>query len=200
MPIMSRGEQAFCRSAPWNVLARRVVVPWVLRDTQLSGEVLEIGGGSGAMAALVADRYPGARFTITDLDQRMVEAARGRLGMRTNVVAVDQADVTELPFTGGQFDTVTSYLMLHHVIAWEDALAEAHRVLKPGGRLVGYDLLDRPVNRAIHRLDRSPFRLIRLRDLRRTLEQVGFESCQLMPGLAGHAVRFHARKPPINRS
>lgn len=76
MPIMSRAEQAFCRSAPWNLFARRAVVPWVLRGTTLTGDVLEIGGGSGAMAALVADRCPAARFTVTDLDERMVDAAR----------------------------------------------------------------------------------------------------------------------------
>src|SRR4051794_17586356 len=98
MPIMSRVEQAFCRSAPWNAFARRAVVPWVLRDTQLAGDVLEIGGGSGAMAALVADSFPGARFTVTDLDEHMVDAMRNRLRMRANVVAVEEADVTKLPF------------------------------------------------------------------------------------------------------
>ena len=195
MPIMSRAEQAFCRSAPWNLFARRAVVPWVLRGTTLTGEVLEIGGGSGAMAALVADRCPAARFTVTDLDERMVDAARNRLGMRTNVVAVEEADVTKLPFDDGRFDAVTSYLMLHHVIDWEDALTEAHRVLKPGGRLVGYDLLDGPINRTIHRLDRSPFRLIARRELPQALERTGFRDCQVRPGLFGLVARFRATKP-----
>jgi SAM-dependent methyltransferase len=195
MPIMSRAERTFCRSAPWNAFARRVVVPWVLRGTTLTGEVLEIGGGSGAMAAIVADRYPAARFTVTDLDERMVDAARNRLGMRTNVVAVDEADVTKLPFDDARFDAVTSYLMLHHVIDWEDALAEAHRVLKPGGRLIGYDLLDSAINRTIHRLDRSPFRLMARPDLHAALERVGFGACRLTPGLLGQVVRFRADKP-----
>lgn len=195
MPIMSRVEQAFCRSAPWNAFARRVVVPWVLRETQLAGEVLEIGGGSGAMAALVAERYPGARLTVTDLDERMVDAARSRLRTRANVVEVEEADVTKLPFDDGRFDAVTSYLMLHHVIDWEDALAEAHRVLKPGGQLVGYDLVDSPINRAIHRLDRSPFRLIAQRELKPALERVGFNRCEMTPGLVRQVVRFRAVKP-----
>ena len=195
MPIMSRAERSFCRSAPWNMFARRAVVPWALHGTTLTGEVLEIGGGSGAMAALVADRFPAARFTVTDLDERMVDAARNRLGMRTNVVAVDEADVTTLPFDDGTFDVVTSYLMLHHVIDWEAALAEAHRALKSGGRFVGYDLLDSPVNRAIHRLDRSPFRLIARDELQPALEQTGFRDCRITPGLAGQVVRFRAAKP-----
>ena len=198
MPSMSRAEQAFCRSVPWNVFARRVVVPWALRGTHLTGEVLEIGGGSGAMAALVADRFPEARFTITDLDDEMVDVARNRLGMRTNVIAVEPADVTSLPFDDGRFDAVTCYLMLHHVIDWEDALVEAHRVLKPGGLIVGDDLVDGPVNRTIHRLDRSPFRLIARRELEPALERVGFRGCRVRPGLIGQVTRFRAEKPGAN--
>lgn len=195
MPLMSRAEQALCRSAPWNLFARRAVVPWVLQGMQLSGEVLEIGGGSGAMAAIVADRHPAARFTVTDLDQGMVDVARNRLGMHVNVVAVEPADVTALPFGASRFDAVTAYLMLHHVIDWEAALTETYRVLKPGGQLIGYDLLDGPVNRTIHRLDRSPHRLIARRELRPALERIGFRGCHVKAGLAGQVVRFRAGKP-----
>ena len=37
--------------------------------------------------------------------------------------------------------TVLSWVMLHHTVEWERALAEAIRVLRPSGQLVGYDLL-----------------------------------------------------------
>jgi ubiquinone/menaquinone biosynthesis C-methylase UbiE len=70
-----------------------------------------------------------------------------------------QADATALPFADASFDTVVSFLMLHHVIEWERALAEAARVLRPGGLLLGYDLLDGATARLVHRVDRSPFRL-----------------------------------------
>jgi SAM-dependent methyltransferase len=40
--------------------------------------------------------------------------------------------------------------MLHHAVAWEEALAEALRVLRPGGRLIGYDLLDVTPIRLLH--------------------------------------------------
>lgn len=50
MSVMSTVEASFCRSAPWRGFARRVVLPWALRDTEVGPQVLEIGGGSGAMA------------------------------------------------------------------------------------------------------------------------------------------------------
>ena len=50
MPKMSALEASFCRSAPWGLVARRMV-PWATQGFPLTGDVLEIGGGSAAMAA-----------------------------------------------------------------------------------------------------------------------------------------------------
>jgi hypothetical protein len=79
MPAMSRFECAFCRGAGWRAFAGRVVLPWVLRGERLDGDVLEIGGGSGAMAARLLATHPTLRITVTDYDQAMVAAARTRL-------------------------------------------------------------------------------------------------------------------------
>lgn len=144
MPVMSAVEGAFCRSSPWRSFARRRALPWALDGHSLVGDVLEIGGGSGAMAAGVARSYPDVRITITDVDLAMVDAAQARLAGLPNVT-VTQADVTTLPFEDERFDAVTSYLMLHHVIEWHEALVEIGRVLKPGGRFIGYDLTDTPL-------------------------------------------------------
>ena len=141
MPVMSVVERTFCRSLPWRAFAERVVLPWALSGEDLHGDVLEIGGGTGAMAAGVIDRFPHLRLTVTDIDPVMVAAARKRLATHREVT-VERADVTALPFADGSFDVVTSYLMLHHVVDWRPALTEALRVLRPGGRLVGYDLTD----------------------------------------------------------
>lgn len=80
MPVMSAIEGAFCRSGPWRSFARRSVLPWALDGHRLAGDVLEIGGGSGAMAAGVARDYPDVRLTVTDVDEAMVASARERLG------------------------------------------------------------------------------------------------------------------------
>lgn len=193
MPVMSAIEAAFCRSDLWVTLARRSVLPWVLAGRSLTGEVLEVGGGAGAMAAAVARMFPAIQLMITDLDQAMVDAARGRLAGLPNVW-VARADVTSLPFRPGSFDTVTSYLMLHHVIDWTAALAEMARVLSPGGALIGYDLTDTRLARAIHRVDRSPHRIVAPDELADGLAVAGFADITVGLSWRGHLMRFYARR------
>lgn len=195
MPVMSAVEGTFCRSAPWRAFARRSVLPWALAGHTLSGEVLEIGGGSGAMADGVARTFPDARLTVTDIDAAMVTAARRRLRRHPNVHA-EQADVARLPYADGTFDAVTSYLMLHHVIAWPEALAEAARVLRLGGIFVGYDITDTRAARITHRLDRSPHLLIAPQALRTGLAAAGLTHVAVRLSAAGHLMRFRAVKPP----
>jgi SAM-dependent methyltransferase len=124
----------------------------------------------------------------------MVRAARDRLSGLAGV-RVTQADVTALPFDNGSFDVVTSYLMLHHVIDWPAALAEAARVLRPGGVLVGYDFTDTAFARLIHWADRSPHRILAADELRQGLETAGFEDVAVWTSYRDHVMRFRARRP-----
>lgn len=188
---MSSIERAFCRSVPWTWFARRNVLPWALQHRQLSGRVLEIGAGSGAMAAAVARSHPDADLTATDIDPVMVAAATARLG---DTATAQRADVTNLPFEDGSFDGVVSWLMLHHVIDWRPAISEVVRVLRPGGEFTGYDLTDTRLARLVHRADRSPFRLVSAADLRRELETVRLIDIEVSPAFWGHLMRFSARK------
>jgi ubiquinone/menaquinone biosynthesis C-methylase UbiE len=165
-----------------------------MAGTTLRGDVLELGGGAAAMAEAAARRFPDARLIVTDIDARMVAAARTRLASLPNARA-EQADVTALPYPDASYDHVVSYLMLHHVIEWERALAEAYRVLRGGATLLGYDLIRTPANALIHRLDRSPHRLLDAPELRGQLDRIGFVDIRVRPGLAGQVMRFVARKP-----
>ncbi|MGN7164144.1 hypothetical protein ACTHQI_11190, partial [Micrococcus luteus] len=70
MPKMSGIETAFCRSALWGRFARDIIVPWSLGGQDLGGDVLELGAGSGQMAAALLQRSPGMRLTLTDIDER----------------------------------------------------------------------------------------------------------------------------------
>ena len=190
MPTMSGFQAAFCRSAPWRGFARRVVLPWALQGFQPDGEVLEIGAGSGAMAAELLAAHPGLTMTVTDFDVAMVDAARDRLAPFSGRVTARQADATALPFDDGSFDVVLSWVMLHHTVEWEKALAEAVRVVRPGGHIVGYDLLSTAPLRQLHRGDEAHLRLIRLSELRAALRELPIEQAVLTPGLAGAVVRF----------
>ena len=198
MPVMSTIEQAFCRSMPWRSFSRRVAFPWALDDSDLSGDVLEIGAGAGAMAVELLDRYPAIRLVATDVDARMRADAQRRLAGYGDRVRVCAGDATALPFAAGSFDAVLSFIMLHHVIDWEQALAEAIRVMRTGGVLAGYDLVDTRTTRLVHRLDRSPHRLARPEQLRTRLAELPVDDVSVSPALGGLVVRFHARRMPVS--
>ncbi|QGG96799.1 class I SAM-dependent methyltransferase [Actinomarinicola tropica] len=196
---MSRVEAAFCRSAPWRAFTERIVVPWVLRGEELAGDVLEIGSGAGANAAVIAETQPETRVTATDLDPTMVAAARARLARYGARAIVADADSTRLPFDDDHFDAAVSLLMLHHVINWELAICELARVIRPGGRVVGYDLIATPGARLLHLADRSPHRLLTRNDLARQLTDSGFHDVDVTPALGGLVARFHATLPTSSR-
>ncbi|WP_460845666.1 class I SAM-dependent methyltransferase [Nocardioides ultimimeridianus] len=190
---MSDLESVFCRTPLWRVFARRFVVPRVLTD-EIGPEVLEIGCGSGAMAAEVLRARPGiTRYVATDVDPAMVRLA-GRELAGDDRAETQVVDASGLPFADGSFDTVTSWLMLHHTITWERVLADAARVLKPGGRLVGYDLADSGRSRAIHQLTRSTVRMIDPDDLRAELTRIGLRDVAVEPLHIAGAFGFTATR------
>jgi ubiquinone/menaquinone biosynthesis C-methylase UbiE len=106
-----------------------------LRSRLLSGargEVLEIGGGTGANLPhyQVADRV-----VVTEPDPFMRKKLRPKLPQARVPVEVSDAGAEELPFADDSFDTVVSTLVLCSVDDPRKALAEIRRVLRPGGKL-----------------------------------------------------------------
>ncbi|UCZ60530.1 class I SAM-dependent methyltransferase [Mycolicibacterium phocaicum] len=186
MPVMSKVERAFCCGAMWRTTTRTVLD--MLPTDRLGERLLEIGSGSGAIAEGLSTARPGLAITATDLDPVMVDAAARRLENNPHVT-VQSADATRLPFADGAFDSVVSCLMLHHVIEWEAAVAEIARVLKPGGVFVGYDLTRTPVATAVHRVDRSPFRLVNPDELVAEGERHGLE-IRTHTSVFGHLMKF----------
>lgn len=146
MPSMSNVLRSVSVSGVYRLAARRVVLPWVLGQVRPSGSLLEIGAGSGAMSAELLARHDDLTAVVTDFDPRMVESAQRLLDPFGARATARQADATALPFEADRFDVVLSCGMLHHVGDWRAALAEAVRVLRPGGRFLGYDIVrTRPV-------------------------------------------------------
>jgi len=99
-----------------------------------SGDVLEIGGGTGANLP-----YYGAAvetLTVTEPDTLMLRRLERRAREHAPLAKVLRAPAEDLPFDDATFDTVVSTLVLCGVDDQPRALRELHRVLRPGGRLV----------------------------------------------------------------
>lgn len=101
-------------------------------------DYLDIGTGTGRLLELIGPRA--ARALGIDLSREMLTVARANLehaGLRN--CSVRQADMYQLPLGSGAFDLVTIHQVLHYLEDPGAAIAEAARVLKPGGRLIVVD-------------------------------------------------------------
>jgi SAM-dependent methyltransferase len=100
--------------------------------------ILDVGCGTGTLAIALARAAPDAVVTGVDGDPAILDRARHKAtGAGAGVVfAAGRAE--QLPFPEASFDCVTSTLMLHHLTPEpkRQALREAARVMRPGGRLV----------------------------------------------------------------
>ncbi|HXY63832.1 MAG TPA: class I SAM-dependent methyltransferase [Mycobacterium sp.] len=190
MPAMSSFERAYCCSSFWRSSSSTVARE--LCAQRLGHDVLEIGAGCGSVAQQVLSENPELAWTAIDIDPHMAQVAAARLRGFAGV-SVKTADATALPFPDDSFDSVVSCLMLHHIIDWERAVAEAVRVLRPGGIVVGYDLVRTPLASLFHRLDGSPHRLIVPDDFQDECARNGLTS-SLQSRLFGHVMRFVAHK------
>jgi ubiquinone/menaquinone biosynthesis C-methylase UbiE len=98
--------------------------------------VLEIGCGQGDGVGQIAARFHPHAVDAFDLDEAQVARARDRLGgAATNDAAVRLwvGDAEHVEAADGSYDAVFEFTIFHHVPDWRRALAEVHRVLRPGG-------------------------------------------------------------------
>lgn len=136
-----RGAALYARVAP------RFLAPlyrMVADDVAATGgvRVLDVGTGPGELAVEIARRCPSCRITGVDLAPEMLATAGGRAEAAglADRVSFQVADAAALPLGDGSIDVVVSTLSLHH---WGDppaVLRELHRVLRPDGQALIYDL------------------------------------------------------------
>ena len=120
-------ERHYSPGRTWEALARSALP--LLKP----GDVLDIASGDGVLAELLAPHSH--RYVCLDSSTKVVLAASERLRKLKNV-EVREGDMHALPFEDGHFDLV----VLMHALTYADeparAVAEAARVLRPGGRLL----------------------------------------------------------------
>jgi phosphatidylethanolamine/phosphatidyl-N-methylethanolamine N-methyltransferase len=144
-------RRAYTVFAPWYDLAVESVTAEA-RGTSLGRlkpgrdhDLLLCGAGSGLD---IPHLPPGPTVTALDLTPAMLRRARKRASSCRRAVSFVIGDVTALPFAATSFNAVVLHLILAVVPRPDLALAEAARVLRPGGRLLIFDKFLKPGERA----------------------------------------------------
>ncbi|MGO4682281.1 bifunctional demethylmenaquinone methyltransferase/2-methoxy-6-polyprenyl-1,4-benzoquinol methylase UbiE [Hyphomicrobium sp. 2TAF46] len=104
-----------------------------------SFKLLDVAGGTGDIAMRYAnDSGPNATAVICDISPEMLEVGRRRIadaGLQNRIQCIE-GNAEELPFETSSFDGYTIAFGIRNVTHIDKALAEAYRVLKPGGRFL----------------------------------------------------------------
>jgi ubiquinone/menaquinone biosynthesis C-methylase UbiE len=146
---MNAFEKWYCGSALWRYLTRRELLPWMLQGSILGEHVLELGAGAGPATRELAGRAP--RVTSLEYDHSSAVKLRTRANLPN--VCVVQGNAGALPFSEGTFSAAIAILMLHHLESPElqdRAFAEVHRVLRPGGVFLAFDIPNGWIHRVAH--------------------------------------------------
>jgi demethylmenaquinone methyltransferase/2-methoxy-6-polyprenyl-1,4-benzoquinol methylase len=126
-------------------VVRQLLAPFDL-VLGVSGAILEVGTGTGALIPCLRERAPTAHLTSIDLAGEMLQRAR----QRCPDAAVVQADAHRLPFAVPGFDLVICHNSFPHFADKPAALLGLARILRPGGYLLILHDLSREKVNAIH--------------------------------------------------
>jgi ubiquinone/menaquinone biosynthesis C-methylase UbiE len=112
---------------------------WPIHDAVLRAvgtqpaSLLDLGCGTGQLAARLAAQWPRARVVGCDFSAGMLHRAAAARPAHLRLV---QGDAGRLPFVAAAFDVVVCTEAFHWFPTPDEALAECFRVLRPGGRLL----------------------------------------------------------------
>jgi ubiquinone/menaquinone biosynthesis C-methylase UbiE len=102
-----------------------------------NARILELGCGHALLWKENVNRIPAEwNITLSDLSPGMLDAAWRNLVVTGRAFKFEEIDAQSIPYGDETFDAVVANHMLYHVPDRPKAIAEVHRVLKPGGRLI----------------------------------------------------------------
>jgi demethylmenaquinone methyltransferase/2-methoxy-6-polyprenyl-1,4-benzoquinol methylase len=130
--LMSGGVHRLWKDAfvTWLAPPRRSSVPF---------RVLDMAGGTGDIAFRIASRSQSARVTVSDVNGEMLAVGRKRAEGRAYADRVDFVEAnaeTLTPFADATYDAATIAFGIRNVPRIGEALRQAFRVLRPGGRFL----------------------------------------------------------------
>jgi demethylmenaquinone methyltransferase / 2-methoxy-6-polyprenyl-1,4-benzoquinol methylase len=123
----------------------------LVADVRPGQRVLDLAGGTGDLAQAFARKVGSTGLVVhTDINPSMLSVGRDRLLDAGLVLPTVVCDAEKLPFETESFDRVTVGFGLRNMTHKDLALAEMHRVLRPGGKLLvlEFSKVARPLERA----------------------------------------------------
>jgi demethylmenaquinone methyltransferase/2-methoxy-6-polyprenyl-1,4-benzoquinol methylase len=123
----------------------------LVADVRPGQRVLDIAGGTGDLAQAFARKVGSEGLVVhTDINASMLRVGRDRLLDAGVVLPTVVCDAEKLPFESESFDRVSVGFGLRNMTHKEAALAEMHRVLRPGGKLLvlEFSKVAKPLERA----------------------------------------------------
>jgi len=114
---------------------RGLMLERVGADLPAGGTAVDVGCGTGTFAIALASARPDAQVLGVDGDAEILARARGKTG--AGAVGWREGLAQDVPLADQSADVVTMSLVLHHLLPEDKhrALAEARRLVKPGGRI-----------------------------------------------------------------
>lgn len=144
-----------------------------------SWRVADIGTGTGLLLPSLAEHF--SEVIAVEPAERMLACARQRVadcGLEN--VTFHHGELGRLPIGEGACDVAIACLVIHHVADPNDALAEMHRVIRPGGRVLIVEQHEHD-NQEFHEMMQDHWRGFDPIDLARRVAASGFEGVLVRP-------------------
>ena len=149
--VMSMGIHRIWKEAMMDWLAPR-----------LGQKLLDVAGGTGDISFKFLKRAGSGHATVLDITEKMLTEGRKRAEANEMLDSLDWVvgDAMALPFADNSFDVYTISFGIRNVTRPQEALNEAFRVLRPGGRLMVLEFSQIPVPLAQKAYDLYSFKVI----------------------------------------
>lgn len=160
--VMDSPQEAIDYDTMDHSMVNRVFVDdfldvWQAATDDRHGEILDLGTGTAQIPIELLGRDPRLQVVAIDLAQSMLDLARKnveRAGFAAQI-RLELVDAKGLPYPSNRFAAVISNSIVHHIPEPQKALAEACRVLRPGGIIFVRDLLRPEYDATVYQLVES---------------------------------------------